>query len=431
LRGWERLARRRGETELAPVEEAKLLETLLHAVPRAELGRLADLFFRPGESATDLLQTLFNEVSLSPYTDLADQTLALLEVLEERGRLTRAGRVDFLGGLLRRLGRHLSAYDLVTFHQRGANYPDALLLDALLTCTLDLAAAGPDLFADGPGLDEPARRARRLRRRALRQAVLLRTWYEGLPVPDAPTSQGEAARVLPPPHVRVPEEQILQPTRRQRRLFAGTPLADRLRGPVGDLLRQAVDDLEHPDELRELGTALFLDRPFGSAKAPTEPDTTPLFSYEAFSALLAGRRLEHLADRLQLLPAEVLARHRQRLHAGLPVRGLRVDALTVAARPGVVSLADARQAAPDFVLLRTTARSVRDFLRIYDPGGLDWLAADRRVLVVGAATPGGPVTVHDADLRPRLALTFDPSAGYASRAGVELPASGLRAVNPD
>jgi hypothetical protein len=436
LRSWEALARLRQEAELAPIEEAKLLETLLHATPRADLGRMADLFFGPADAPTALLQMLFNEVSLSPYTDLADRTLALLETLEERGRLSLAERVDFVGRLLRQLGRHLSAYDLVTFHQRGANYPDALLLDALLGSYLDLAERRPGLFADAPDLDKRERRARQLRRRALRQAWLLRSWYEGLPVPDAPTSQGEALRVLPEPHVRVPEEQILQPTRRQRRLFVGSPIADRLRGPIRDLLRQAVDDLEQHDELRELGTALFLDRPFGSAKAPTEPDATLLFSYEAFSPSLAARRLEYLAGAPYLLPAEALARHRQRLQDGLPARGLRVDSLPVASRPGVVSLVDARQAAADFLLLCTTARSVRDFLALYnfrplrDRFGLDWLAPDRRVLIVGGAAPGGPVTVYDAEQRPRLELTFDPSAGTTSRAGVEFPSGGLQAHVP-
>jgi hypothetical protein len=434
VRSWEELARLPAETDLAAVERPKLLETLLHATPRVDLGRMAEVFFGPAETPVALLQALFNEVSLSPYTDLADKTLALLEVLEERGRLSPAGRVDFLGWLLRQLARHLSAYDLVTFHQRGANYPDALLLDALLACYLDLAENRPELFADAPDVDQRERRTRRWRRRALRQACLLRTWYEGLSVPDAPTSQGEALRVLPEPHPRVPEEQILQPTRRQRRLFAGNPLADRLQGRSRTLLEQAVNDLDRPDELRELGMALFLDRPFGSGKEPTEPDGTLLLSYEAFSPGLADRRLEYLADKLQVLPAEALTRLRQQLHSELAVSGLPVDGLPVAARPGVVSLADARQAAPDFLLLRTTARSARDFLALYDfrllrdRFGLAWLAPEQRLLLVGSGAPGGPVTVYDAELRPRLELVFDPSAGYSSRAGVAFPSSGLQVV---
>jgi hypothetical protein len=436
MRSCEELAALPREADLAPLERAKLLETLLHATPVEDLGRMADLFFRPGEAPTGLLHTLFNEVSLSPYTDLADKTLALLGALEERGTVSPAERVDFLARLLRQIGRHLSAYDLVTFHQRGANYPDALLLDALLASYLDLAGRHTELFRSPPGSAGPGEQERCLRRRALRQAWLLRCWYEGLPVPDAPTSQGEALRVLPEPFGRVPEEQILQPARRRRRLFADGPPAAGRGGPVADLLAESLRDLDHPQELCELGMALFLDRPLGVGKAATEPDATPLLSYEAFSPSLAERRLEYLADRLGLLGVEELAGRRQQLHAGPGVRGIPVSVVPASPRPGVVSLADARQASADFVLLRTTARSARAFLELCDFGPLrgrfhlPWLSGGDRLLILGGgrAGPLALLTVHDAELRPRLELAFDPSAGYESRAGVGFPASGLHVL---
>src|SRR5262249_5723310 len=159
--------------------------------------------------------------------------------------------------------------------------PDALLLDALLKATFTLARRRPELF-----------RSSRLRRRGLRQGWLLRRRYEGLLVPDQPTSLGENQRVLPEPFHRVPEEQILQPHLRSRKLFAGDPLQAWLTSEDRELLRQGLADLEHPADLRELGMALFLDRPLGTAKHPLEPDLTPLLSYEAFSRSLAGRRLE-------------------------------------------------------------------------------------------------------------------------------------------
>jgi hypothetical protein len=432
IRSPEEWAAVRRQADLASVEQAKLLETLLHATPEDELGRMAERFFAPGDSPTALLLMLFNEVSLSPYTDLADKTLALLRVLEAQGRLSPAGHVDFLGQLLRQLGRHLSAYDLVTFHQRGANYPDALLLDALLRAYLELAEGRAELFLEGPGLTEEGRRVRRLRLRALRQAWLLRTWYEGLPVPDAPTSQGEALRVLPEPHPRVAEDQILQPTRRRRRLFAGDPLPERPPGRVAGLLQQAVRDLEQPEELRELGTALFLDRPFGGGKAPTEPDATLLLSYEAFSPSLAERRLLHLADRPGLLSPDEVTRCRRLLRDGGPPRGIPVEALPADSRPGVVSLADARQASADFVVLRTTARSAQAFLDLYDWRALesrfrlDWLTGGRPVLILGTAA--GQAAVYDAEVRRRLELAYDPAAGYETRAGIEFPAGGLHVV---
>src|SRR5207247_11438994 len=109
-----------------------------------------------------------------------DKSLSLLEALRVHGHLTTGQQIDALGGLLRQLGRHLTAYDLVTFHHRGANYPDALLLDAALKNYLSLIERQPDLLMG-------ASRVNMLRRRALRQACLLRHVYEGHAVPDAPT----------------------------------------------------------------------------------------------------------------------------------------------------------------------------------------------------------------------------------------------------
>src|SRR5262249_21322709 len=142
--------------------------------------------------------------------------------LLEAGYLTKDDCLDFLTWLLRQLGRHLTAYDLVRFHHRGANYPDALLLDAVLKTAFSLVENYPDLCMPGPG-ESPQEAAKRRRRgRGLRQGWLHHRALEGLPVPDAPTSPGENARVLPCP--RVPEEQLVTPATRSRRLYAGDPL---------------------------------------------------------------------------------------------------------------------------------------------------------------------------------------------------------------
>src|SRR5262249_25333828 len=151
------------------------LEALLHAVGAEELGdaaaalraRWAGLGWGAAEWFA-LLGEMFNEASLSPWTDLSARVLLWLRRLEADGFADAADTVDFLGGLLRRLGRHLTAYDLVTFHHRGANYPDALLLDLALKDYLSRLEARPDLFGGDAG---------RPRRRALRQAWLLRRHY--------------------------------------------------------------------------------------------------------------------------------------------------------------------------------------------------------------------------------------------------------------
>src|SRR5262249_45958557 len=147
-----------------------------------------------------------------------------MECLESQGAFRTEDMADCLGFLLRQLGRHLTAYDLVTFHHKGANYPDALMLDALLKSFLRVVERKPELFTR-ESTDLPREsNGKRYRRSALRQAWLLRRQYEGHLVPDAPTSPGENSRVLPPPHIRVLDEQILNPSRRTKRLYDGDPL---------------------------------------------------------------------------------------------------------------------------------------------------------------------------------------------------------------
>ena len=160
--------------------------------------------------------------------------------------------------------------------------------------TACLIEAHADLFAG----DE---KTARLRRRALRQACLLRTYYQGHTVPDMPTSPGENARVLPEPHVRVPDEQILETSKRTRQLYADEPLPQLLTPRTLQILQQSIEHLRHPAEVRELGTALFIDRPLGASKLPGEPDQTPLLAYEAFSAAIARRRLGELRARRRRL----------------------------------------------------------------------------------------------------------------------------------
>jgi hypothetical protein len=426
LREWGRLVGAMLTPPLSWLERAKLLEALLRAVPPDEVEAAARLFVERwsglGETParlTALLRTLFNEVSLSPHTDFAEKALRFVRALEGLGYLSAGQVVDFLGYLLRQLGRHLTAYDLVTFHHRGANYPDALLLDAVLKEYLAWAGWRPELFADSAG----ERWRKRLRRRALREGWLLRRRYEGHAVPDLPTSPGENARVLPPGHPRVPEEQILQPGRRKRRLYDGDPL------PAPDLLRQSLADLQYSDELRELGTALFLDRPFGAGKAPVEPDSTLLLASEAFSRSVAAERLRFLARETGALDEGALLR----LEVGLNVPGLPLDRVGGATRPGAVSLTDAQGAAPDFVLLRTTPGSLAALLAQFDFTALAqrfdfaFLTARREALVARAADGPG-VLVYDTSFHPRLELRVPAEGGFASRAGQEYPAGGLLAV---
>jgi hypothetical protein len=473
LRSYRDLLDKALTADLAWIEKAKLLETLLHAVPWEGIAEAADrlmerwrslprnievllhnprssevrktldersfMDWRARQDLVALFRTLFNEASLSPYTDLVNKTLVLLRVLEDRQHLTGAEVADFLGYLLRQLGRHLTAYDLITFHHRGANYPDALLLDAALKAYLELAECQPSLFLDGAVDGDYERQQKRIRRRALRQGWLLRRYYEGHLVPDAPTSQGENMRVLPPPHVRVPEEQILYPHRRNKRLYEGDPLERFLGNQASEILRQSIRDLRHPLELRELGMAIFLDRPLDAGKHPLEPDQTLLLSYLAFSRSIALRRLQYLAQDLGLIldQAEYEA-YRHSLEADLEVKGISVDAVGATTRSGAVSLADARKVAEDFLFLRNTAQSVSDFERQFFFGPLlerfrlDDLNWSAPVLIVkprpGDSQAAGRLTLYDYAVRKRLELEFNPELGYESRGGVEFPVGPLRVL---
>jgi hypothetical protein len=323
----------------------------------------------------------------------------------------------------------------VTFHHRGANYPDALLLDVVLKCYLRLTERNPELFARNPTDSLKESNGKRYRRSALRQAWLLRRRYEGHLVPDAPTSPGENWRVLPPPHIRVPEEQILNSSRRTKRLYNGDSLDQYLTDRVRLTLAHSVEDLDHhPTELRELGMALFLDRPFGGAKTATETDNTLLVSYWAFSRSIARERLDQLENWLDFIPRTKLEEHRNALRA-LDVPGIAVKTGPGNYRPGIVSLADALRVAEDFVVLRSTERSWIELRQQYyfplisKRFSLKDLNSAKPLLILRTTpseSPNEKVTIFDYKFRERLEFAFDPRDGYLYHLGVEVPASPLR-----
>ena len=131
----------------------------------------------------------------------------------------------------------------MTFHNQGADFPDALMVDSLLRAYLQLIERHPDLFQPRTGDSQAVDRRKRLLRRALRQGWLIRKECEGRRVPDVPTSPGENRRVLPEPFHRVPDQQLAEPLKRRKTLFQGEPaeqmLSDRTRG----VLQTSIDDL--------------------------------------------------------------------------------------------------------------------------------------------------------------------------------------------
>jgi hypothetical protein len=338
--------------------------------------------------------------------------------------------------MLRQLCRHVTAFDLTLFHNFGANYPDALFLDAILKFYLQFVDAHPDLFITHENDASALAREKRWRRRALRQACLIRKQYEGHRVPDAPTSMGENSRVLPAPFARVPEEQILQRATRRRILFEGDPLQNVLSKELPRrVLQESLVDLSNAAELGELGMAQFLDRPLGIFKQPGEVDRTPLLSYEAFSRSVVKRRLAQLKS-FGWISQEQREGYAIRLDE-VPARGVPVASLSPLERPGAVSLADAQKVAADFVLLRTTGQSRREFLAEYDVSELelasrkiaDALRSAELIVLARNPRPDGPpgqptLRGYNRQGRSCIELGFALGPGktpsYRVRDGVEL-----------
>src|SRR5262249_33112248 len=247
---------------------------------------------------------------------------------------------------------------------------------------------------------------KRLRRRAMRQAWLIRRQYRGHLVPDAPTSPGESARVL---GERVLEEQILDPTKRTRRLFDSNEPEPAI---VTDILRQSVADLVEPMELRDLGVGLFLDRPFGFAKSRGEPDATTMLSHVAFSPQIARTRLD-LLRKFGEPPTDIdLAQF----------RGVTWYSPEPRQRPGVVSVQDGQHG--DFVFLYTTRSAVSALFEHYAFAAWGWMETDG-CLVLPSQQREEELQVHDMAGQIRLRFLLDPSAGYIARAGVDFLAAGL------
>jgi hypothetical protein len=427
-----------------PAEKSKALEIALRD-EQCELARIASVLetWSDGSKAgaeeeprwAQLFRTLFNGVALSPYTGFPDRLVALLVTLAIRPDAARAA-IDLYGYMLRHLCRHLTAFDLVTFHSFGANYPDALFLDALFDGYLQLLEANANLIIRRDDDLPDVSRARRLRRRALRQAVVVRTQYEGHPVPDAPTSVGENARVLPVTMSRVPDEQIANPRARRRRLFEDRPTRELLGAAGQTWLAEGIRDLADERELAELGRGHFLDRPLGVLKEPGEVDRTPLVSYEAVSKAVIRSRIALLkrAGWLESNGAERLFEETSKL----VVRGIMLADFSPGERPGVVSLVDLARGAGDFVVERSTVGSVMPIVGAYDLSRLAgvsseaarWLAAGRDIILVQHAPPesllaSATIRIYDRAGAMRIELDFERTGGtgvrYRERLGVELP----------
>ena len=404
------LVRRALGNEMPAEKRAALLEMALRAAEADEVAALAEAVEAracDGDAVMATVRAMFHGLALSPYTPLVDRLMAWLRRLAAGERVGRERVVDVVGFMLRQLVRHVTAFDLETFHNFGANYPDALFLEELLEYLWESVEAAPELFAPQTTYAE-APPAVRLRRRALRQAMVARQELEGLRVPDAPTSPGELVRVMPKEWRRIPAEQVSERGARKRRLFAERPTAAMLEELLGTenaqaVWRAAIADLRDARELRELGTATFLDRPLGRLQGGGA-NRTPLVSYVATSRGTGTRRLRAIG-RAGWLPegetAQSLVEQRDATpppsfaarNVALPVLERlqeALDSFSPAAKGAVISLEDALQVSLDFQFHRTTAGSLGRLWAGYDFAPLAtadaefaaWLLSDAEKLVV-------------------------------------------------
>jgi hypothetical protein len=239
-----------------------------------------------------------------------------------------------------------------------------------------------------------------------------------LRVPDHPTSPGDNARELPA-YPLLPPTQITEPSSRTKRLFPDQP-ADAILTPLARrMLESSGDDLADESELRELGTATFLDRPFGTAKRDGETDRTPLLSYEAISVGMINSLLNELREAGFL--------DERPLNPTTPA-GCAVARLPGHARQGVVSLEDAKKVALDFVFTRTTRSSLDALLRQYDTCALNALAPPPpppyHLLI---RTSRSKLTAFAGGMRPVFELQLADHPTYIECGGVEY-VEGLCAI---
>jgi hypothetical protein len=426
----------------------KAVDFALRASPASGIPAIADQLFAKWQDPANwglitpeqLFILIFNHAALSPYTAFVDNLTALLLRLAEPSKLGADRVLDIFSYMLRHLVRHLTSYNLTEFHNLGANYPDALALDALLRAYIELLPA-----VSAEPTDHLPRG--KLRRRALRQAWMLRKQLEGLRVPAMPTSPGENLRVMPAPFERIPQDELLQPAKRSKRLFEGQPAESLLTAAARDVLRESLDQLFDPSELRELGLGVYLDRPLGVFKERGEVDRTPLLSYEAFSRTIARNRLTSLRD-WGVLPPE---QHRE-CHESLDVLsvpGIPVGELPDRERPAVVSLEEAKRAAEDFVFCRSTASSLHQFAwllvedneRHHAADPMLWLRVMHHALVIRTprqflhGSPPPLMTAFDEHMQRKADLFLVQNDGqpirYREWLSVELPELGLRYVPCD
>src|SRR5262249_29184899 len=110
------------------------------------------------------------------------------------------------------------------------------------------------------------------------------------------------------------------------------------------------------------------------------------------------------------------------------VRGVPASGYRQSQRPGVAALEDAAQVAEDFVFLRTTIRSLQEFIDWYGIQSLPEIAKaflPGQCLLLRSAQHPSKLELYDGETRKIARLSVDMSEGFIQRQGIEHPAAGL------
>ena len=118
-----------------------------------------------------VVYSLFHRLSLSPYTGFVGQLDLSAADMVRADMLGAAAVIDVISYCVAPSGAPLDGVRSERFHHLGANYPDALLLDAMFGEYIGLAARRPDLFLDETGADHSG--GGRIRRRGAATSVAL------------------------------------------------------------------------------------------------------------------------------------------------------------------------------------------------------------------------------------------------------------------
>ncbi len=108
--------------------------------------------------------------------------------------------------------------------------------------------------------------------------------------------------------------------------------------------------------------------------------------------------------------------------------GLSADRLAEPARP-TAALTDVRRVAEDFMILRTMPRGLGEMLAYFDFDSVLHGGWRPRIVAMIQSPRGAVLGFFDDDYNVQMEAVVDASAGFIRRAGVELPAAGLRVLS--